>query len=372
MDFTDLFSSSLFDCFTEPVLLLDDTAVRHVNEAGRLLGLTAGMSLAACFGEDADVVSAAHPPAVLTLLLAGRRRTVMLRPAPGGTLLVASPMEDAALPSSLLSISNAMSKSLSNLAASISSLDPLLDSFEDPALRSAAASFRRALYQLLRLDGNLRGYGSALTGDLTLRREREDLCAFFRDLCARVRPLCTSLDVTLSGAFPARPIFAWIDRWELFSALCELLSCTLQYTPRGGTLRLELLQQSRTALCKLTCTGDGFDPAAFSASFQRITGVSPLDDSRSGDGLGVRVAQRVVELHGGRTLLETAAATATLCVSLPLTSPHPAATKLHSPATAPSPFAADSAAASRTLDRKVLTAFSSLLSKDYYNLSEKH
>ena len=105
---------------------------------------------------------------------------------------------------------------------------------------------------------------------------------------------------------------------------------------------------------------------------RRITGVSPLDDSRSGDGLGVRVAQRVVELHGGRTLLETAAATATLCVSLPLTSPHPAATKLHSPATAPSPFAADSAATSRTLDRKVLTAFSSLLSKDYYNLSEKY
>ena len=81
----------------------------------------------------------------------------------------------------------------------------------------STAVCQRALYRLLRLCGHLRDFGGGLSGELTLRREKTELCGYFDSLCEQLESLCaepvsyTQLDVYKRQAWPgvSRNVMGW-------------------------------------------------------------------------------------------------------------------------------------------------------------------
>ena len=321
MNLNVLFSSGVFDLFPQPVLYLRDKALSACNAAARALGLIAGAEVSAVLGPDTAALGTLTAPASLTLTLAGQACTVTALPDADGLLLVANTPEREALPpDALLAVSLALQSPLTDLCSAGTALLPTLEDLESPVLQHSAAVCRRAAYRLLRLQGHLRDYAASLTDELSLAREKTEFCGFVNAIFEKAESLCAELGVTLRCELPPRQFFGWIDPKRLEQAILELLSNALKYTTPGGEIVMALSRREQTALLTLT-GGAALDAAALSAAFSQFSAVSPLDDGRRGVGLGLPLARTIVQLHGGRLLLDRRADTAMVCLSLPLSAP---------------------------------------------------
>jgi PAS domain S-box-containing protein len=100
------------------------------------------------------------------------------------------------------------------------------------------------------------------------------------------------------------------NRDRLKQLVLILLDNALKYTPKGGTVRLELRRKNNHAELAVTDTGPGISPEDLPHVFERFY---RADQSRShgsdpgGSGLGLPIAQSITHSHGGEISLENQA-----------------------------------------------------------------
>lgn len=95
-------------------------------------------------------------------------------------------------------------------------------------------------------------------------------------------------------------------RSELLSAMSNLVSNAVRYTPAGGTVRVHWTRSPEGATFSVTDTGPGIAPEHLPRLSERFYRV---DRSRSretgGTGLGLAIAKHVVQRHGGELRIES-------------------------------------------------------------------
>ncbi|WP_416559363.1 phosphate regulon sensor histidine kinase PhoR [Limnohabitans sp. yimb22184] len=95
-------------------------------------------------------------------------------------------------------------------------------------------------------------------------------------------------------------------RSELLSAISNLVSNAVRYTPAGGTVRAAWVRTAEGATFSVTDTGPGIAPEHLPRLSERFYRV---DRSRSretgGTGLGLAIAKHVVQRHGGELRIES-------------------------------------------------------------------
>jgi two-component system, OmpR family, phosphate regulon sensor histidine kinase PhoR len=94
---------------------------------------------------------------------------------------------------------------------------------------------------------------------------------------------------------------------EIFSALANLVSNAIRYTPAGGTIALSWqLREDGSGVLSVTDTGPGIAPEHLGRLTERFYRV---DSSRSrdsgGTGLGLAIVKHVMQRHGGEILIES-------------------------------------------------------------------
>ena len=96
------------------------------------------------------------------------------------------------------------------------------------------------------------------------------------------------------------------DNVRLKQIVMNLLSNAVKFTPSGGTIRLEAERRGKEILLSVSDTGIGLKPDDQKRIFQAF---EQLDGSFSrqeqGTGLGLALVSKLVELHGGRFLVES-------------------------------------------------------------------
>ncbi|MFN8562242.1 MAG: ATP-binding protein [Anaerolineae bacterium] len=111
---------------------------------------------------------------------------------------------------------------------------------------------------------------------------------------------------TLTFNHPDEALFVQGDQVELERALSKLLINAVNYTPKGGAISLSLLREADRAVIELRDTGIGISPDDLPNIFQRFF---RADRARSldtgGTGLGLPIARRIVEAHGGQIEVES-------------------------------------------------------------------
>jgi PAS domain S-box-containing protein len=95
------------------------------------------------------------------------------------------------------------------------------------------------------------------------------------------------------------------DQRYLYQALTKLVENAIQYTPSGGTIRLRTATSGPSVIIEVSDTGVGIDPEDLEHIFDRFFRVDTARVQR-GAGLGLSIARKVVELHGGRLEVESA------------------------------------------------------------------
>src|SRR5207247_1621847 len=96
--------------------------------------------------------------------------------------------------------------------------------------------------------------------------------------------------------------------------LANLLRNAIKFTPDGGRITLSAEGTDGVVRFAVTDTGAGIDPRLHDRIFDRYWHAS-VGARKRGTGLGLSIARGIVEAHGGRLIVPTAAALAVIVAS---------------------------------------------------------
>ncbi len=158
----------------------------------------------------------------------------------------------------------------------------------------------RQLRHLTRLIDELLDAARIVNGKIVLRPELLD----YRDVVSTsvdaVRPLVASRSQRLEVELPASVLTMRADATRIAQSLQNLLGNASRYTPEGGKIRVAVRVERSACVTTVTDTGCGIAPEAL----ERIFGLfeqedTPQEHGESGLGIGLSLARKLVELHGG-------------------------------------------------------------------------
>jgi signal transduction histidine kinase len=96
------------------------------------------------------------------------------------------------------------------------------------------------------------------------------------------------------------------DMRKVKQVLINLLGNAVKFTPEGGRISVHARRLPDAVEISVVDTGVGIAPADHAAVFEEFRQVGDTRQRREGTGLGLALARRFVELHGGRIRLDSA------------------------------------------------------------------
>lgn len=175
-----------------------------------------------------------------------------------------------------------------------------LQSAPDPTLQAARDMIDRQLRYLVRLIDDLSDVSRITRGKLKLRRQQVTLTAVLERALEVVRPNVERAGHTLIVSLPGEPIDLDADPVRLTQVFLNLLNNACKYTKEQGRIGLIAERDQAQVVIKVTDTGMGIAPEHLTHVFELFSQVdSSLERSQGGLGIGLSLAQGVVEMHGG-------------------------------------------------------------------------
>lgn len=125
--------------------------------------------------------------------------------------------------------------------------------------------------------------------------------------------------LSLTAELPDAALVVTHDPQRLGQVLTNLIGNALKFTPRGGLVRVVLSRYQHGARIQVVDTGVGIGANELPRVFDRFYRGSRANEARgSGSGLGLAIVRSVVEMHGGRVMVESRVGSgSTFTVTLP-------------------------------------------------------
>jgi signal transduction histidine kinase len=172
------------------------------------------------------------------------------------------------------------------------------------ALDRARKTMERQVAHMVRLIDDLLDVSRITRDQLTLKRERTELSAAVNLAVETCLPHCERKAQELSVVLPPTPIFLEADYMRLSQVFGNLLNNASKFTPKGG--RIEIFADVHDGEVSVAVKDNGIGIAADMQSkvFELFTQIDASSNlSTGGLGIGLALAKRITELHGGSIVL---------------------------------------------------------------------
>jgi signal transduction histidine kinase len=145
-------------------------------------------------------------------------------------------------------------------------------------------------------------------GRFELHEEAVDLAAIAGEALTLVRPIAEKSSVSLLASDASLLALLHADERAVKQMLVNLLANAVKFTPAGGTVRLSArFSEDGDLALTVADTGVGMTPREIEDSVVPFVQVdSRLARRTPGSGLGLPITKRLIEMHGGRLVLESA------------------------------------------------------------------
>lgn len=201
------------------------------------------------------------------------------------------------------------------------------------AASNAMAIMERQVRHMVRLIDDLLDVSRISLGKLELHTERVALQDVLESAIEGVQPFIDAARHTMTLQQPAEPLYVDADVTRFGQVIGNLLHNAAKYTPDGGAIDIRVQQDGNSAVISIEDSGVGISPESLPHVFELFTQAagSSLERSQGGLGIGLSIARRLVEMHGGSVDAASAGPGrgALFRVQLPLASP-PSACADHS------------------------------------------
>jgi signal transduction histidine kinase len=209
------------------------------------------------------------------------------------------------------------------LAALQISIDGMKDDHPLPPegqLRERLSIVRRQVTRLNRMVGDLLDASRIEAGHLSLRLEPRDLRAIVEGAVQLFHGVSSIHE--LRTDLPDEPIDVRCDDLRIEQILNNLLSNAIKYSPRGGCVRVAARTAGSRAMVSIADEGVGIPAEDIADIWEPFRRRGASTEMIPGVGLGLWVARRIVEAHGGTIAVDSRLGSgSTFVVSLPLSKP---------------------------------------------------
>ena len=155
--------------------------------------------------------------------------------------------------------------------------------------------------------------------DIVLQRQTVAAQELIQEALAPVQPKAAARSITIACQLPEAPLPVDVDRGRCVAALGYVLDNAVKFNRDHGQVWVELTSTPETVELQIRDTGIGIAAAELervSAPFYQVD--RRLNRAYDGAGIGLALAKRYVELHGGRLSLSSEeGAGTTVTVALP-------------------------------------------------------
>ncbi|MGD0204872.1 MAG: ATP-binding protein [Dehalococcoidia bacterium] len=195
------------------------------------------------------------------------------------------------------------------LRTPLSNIQGHLEAIRDGLLPPEPATFDSIYEEVLllaRMVEDLQELTLAEAGQLALLRQSADVAEIVRRAVAAAQPPAELKGLTIETKLHARHAIAEVDPERIGQVLRNLLSNAITHTSEGGRITVDLKDEGDELHIGVADTGAGIPPEDLPYVFERFY---RTDRSRvratGGAGLGLTIAKRLVEAHGGTIGVES-------------------------------------------------------------------
>ena len=159
----------------------------------------------------------------------------------------------------------------------------------------------RQLRQITRLMEELLDVTRISQGKITLKRDAVDLRVVVAHSIETVHQLLESRRQMLEVVMPEAPIWIDADGARLTQVLANLLHNAAKYSPEATAIDLQVVVDDQNVELTVRDEGLGIDEELLPRIFDLFAqGKRGLDRAQGGLGVGLTLARRLTEMHGGR------------------------------------------------------------------------
>ncbi|UKS25158.1 HAMP domain-containing histidine kinase [Paenibacillus sp. HWE-109] len=174
--------------------------------------------------------------------------------------------------------------------------------------------------QMKKLIDDLFEYTRLTSGDANLTFQVIDLNSLLEQIIIEFEPIAQELSLTIRKDWEQQSLFAHVDVERLVRAIDNLLMNALKFSLKPGEITVRLAERDHLVVLAVENWGSPITKEQEKLLFERFYKAEPSRRDRdvpSGAGLGLSIANYIVELHGGRIGLKHANGHFTFYIELP-------------------------------------------------------
>lgn len=199
----------------------------------------------------------------------------------------------------------------------------------DQAQRETLQIMRDSSQRLMHLISTLLDLSKMEAGLMEYRLARADLARAVEQSVRKVRLLAEGRHIQVLVDAPPGGLWVTMDAARIEQVVDNLLSNALKFSPEGAAVRVRVEPDERlgSACLSVSDAGPGIPPEDLPHVFERFyQGRRQEKHAVAGSGLGLALAKKVIEAHGGRVWIESEVGKGTVArFLLPLRRPGDAA-----------------------------------------------
>jgi signal transduction histidine kinase len=192
---------------------------------------------------------------------------------------------------------------LSALKLGVSTMRPHQPLPPEDKLRERFILITRQVERLERMVEDLLDTARIEAGRLELRLETQDLRGLVHEAVALHQGLSPAHEVV--AALPDAAVSVRCDSTRISQVLNNLLSNAIKYSPEGGQVHVALHATAEGAEVSVRDSGVGIPSSERESIFEPFRRSTRNRDTIPGVGLGLSVARRIIEAHGGHIFVES-------------------------------------------------------------------
>jgi CheY-like chemotaxis protein len=170
----------------------------------------------------------------------------------------------------------------------------------DPTHEAMRATIERQSAQLARILDDLVDITRLTRGMLSIERAPVDIADAVQRAAETAAPLISAARHRVEIDLPPEPLVVEGDLHRLAQLLANVLNNAARYTPPGGRITLHALRDAGWATLQVRDTGRGIEPRLLERIFDMFVQERPaLERVGGGLGVGLALARRIAEAHGG-------------------------------------------------------------------------